>query len=174
MFAFVFLWNSVSPTVVVCSHARHDLTCLLYSEVFLQIWESGFISIPHTFDVKDLNKTLPKLLLPSSSGMPAMDEDEEAGGHGHNGDENGSSDAVYDIPAHGASTQGYGNNSGGRYSTGATRSGQYYAREYTAARSFGAPRRREDFIGAAAPRRVRHARVVVQPWLVKRAGAGKR
>lgn len=28
----------------------------------LQIWESGFISIPHTFEVADLGKTLPQLL----------------------------------------------------------------------------------------------------------------
>lgn len=140
----------------------------------VQIWESGFISIPHTFDIQDLNNTLPKLLLPSSSGMPEVQQYDGAGAYGNNGDGNGSDETVYDIPSHSASAQGHGNSSGGRYSTGAMRSSHHYAREYTAARSLGPPRRGEDFLGTAAPRRVRHARVVVQPWLVKRAGAAKR
>lgn len=107
--------------------------------------------------------------------MPSVHEhDDTTGGYGSNGDGHGVEDTVYDMPSHGASAQGYGNGSGGRYSTSATRAGQYAGREFTAARSFGAPRRGEEFRGAAGPRRLRHARVVVQPWMLNRAGVGRR
>lgn len=100
--------------------SRHVSMKLSIGVVVLQIWESGFISIPHTFEVADLGKTLPQLL-PSfamggngtnradSRGTSRLDRDDGCTSSGESGNE------LDDIPSDTSNGAANGDNNGGNW-----------------------------------------------------------
>ena len=142
----------------------------------MQIWESGFISIPHTFEVADLGKTLPQLL-PSfamagngadSRATARLDRDDGCTSSGEGGD---GMDGIADDLSNGA-MNGDGSWWGSGFDTQSMDSspGQQRSEQaVSSARHCVAPKPMMAFHAQVSRRRL-HVPAAPKPWMKPRIG----